>query len=168
MSTITMTNTDPGEGSSLSNDNYLAVYGGSSILDMFYPVGCFFETTDTNFDPNVVWGGVWVEDSAGRVTVAKDTGTFSTVGDTGGVESVSLSAAIGSGQGDPNSLAFCALGRNEWQKNHNYTYKVNGNGTWQQNGQFSHSTPVTEDNKNSRNVTVVQPYIVVKRWHRTA
>ena len=58
-----MSNTDPGEGSSLANDNYLAVYGGASILDIFYPVGSFYKTADLSFDPNVSWGGVWVEDT---------------------------------------------------------------------------------------------------------
>ena len=63
MSTITMTNIDPGEGASLQADNYLAVYGGMSLLDMFYPVGSSYKTHDINFDPNVSWGGVWVEDT---------------------------------------------------------------------------------------------------------
>lgn len=63
MSTITMTNTDPGEGSVLASDNYLAVYGGMSLLDMFYPVGTSYKTHDINFNPNVSWGGVWEEDT---------------------------------------------------------------------------------------------------------
>lgn len=27
----------------------------SELLDFFYPVGSFYETTDTNFDPNDSW-----------------------------------------------------------------------------------------------------------------
>ena len=54
MSTITMTNTDPGEGASLQSDNYVAVYGQKSLLDMFYPIGTYYETSDISFDPNVV------------------------------------------------------------------------------------------------------------------
>lgn len=57
-----MTNNDPGEGQPLSADNYLAVYGGSSLLDLFYPIGSTYKTYNTNFDPNVAWGGVWTED----------------------------------------------------------------------------------------------------------
>ena len=63
MSTIVMSNTDPGEGSPLQSDNFLAIYGGKSILDVFYPVGSFYKTADITFDPNVSWGGVWVEDT---------------------------------------------------------------------------------------------------------
>lgn len=39
------------------------------LLDVFYPVGSYYETSDTSFDPNVSWGGTWVEDTAGRVLI---------------------------------------------------------------------------------------------------
>lgn len=29
------------------------------MLDLFYPVGCYFETSDSSFDPNVSIGGTW-------------------------------------------------------------------------------------------------------------
>lgn len=31
-----------------------------------YPVGCYFETSNSNFDPNRIWGGEWEEVSTGR------------------------------------------------------------------------------------------------------
>lgn len=164
-SIITMTNTDPGEGSPLQSDNFLAVYGGQSLLDIFYPVGCYFETSDEDFDPNVVWGGIWEEDTGGRVTVAQDAGTFDTVGATGGQEDVRLSAAIGSGQSDAQSLAFIAENVNAYMSARKSTYKVNGS-SYNTSTNWSHSTPVTEFSKNVRNTTILQPYIVVKRWHR--
>lgn len=61
MSSITITNVDPGEGEPLEADHYLAVWGGQSTLDLFYPVGTTYKTYDTTFDPNVLWGGVWSE-----------------------------------------------------------------------------------------------------------
>lgn len=30
------------------------------ILDMFYPVGSYYETADSSFDPEANWGGTWV------------------------------------------------------------------------------------------------------------
>lgn len=59
--------------------------GGSGVLD-FYPVGSYYETSDSNFDPNLEWGGTWVEDTNGRVTVAHDgqDTDFDTIGGTGG------------------------------------------------------------------------------------
>lgn len=34
-----------------------------TILDC-YPVGSYYETSDTTFDPNIAWGGTWVEDTS--------------------------------------------------------------------------------------------------------
>lgn len=66
MSTIVMSNTDPGEGSPLQSDNFLAIYGGKSLLDMFYPVGSVYMSMDSSFDPNISWGGIWVKIESGR------------------------------------------------------------------------------------------------------
>lgn len=30
-----------------------------SIIDKIYPVGCFFDTTDSSFNPNTTFGGTW-------------------------------------------------------------------------------------------------------------
>lgn len=37
--------------------------GASGLLNMFYPVGSYYETSDSTFDPNVRWGGTWVQDT---------------------------------------------------------------------------------------------------------
>lgn len=131
-----------------------------SLLNVFYPVGSYYETSDTNFNPNTSWGGTWVEDSAGRVTVANDTGTFSTVGDTGGEETHTLvTAEIPS---------------------HNHEIHINiqhGDGQvvsgesltsgLQQGGRrrYSDWTDTTGGGQAHNNL---QPYVVVRRWHRTA
>ncbi len=31
----------------------------SSIIDMVYPIGTLYQTTDNSFDPNITFGGVW-------------------------------------------------------------------------------------------------------------
>lgn len=36
---------------------------GGNILDIFYPVGSYYETSDTTFNPNTAWGGTWVQDT---------------------------------------------------------------------------------------------------------
>ena len=41
-----------------------------SMIDRFYPVGSYYETSDTTFDPNVSWGGRWVLESEGQVHVS--------------------------------------------------------------------------------------------------
>ena len=66
----------------------------NGLIDIFYPVGSYYETSDTTFNPNTAWGGTWVEDSKGRSTVAKaDSGTFVTVGSTGGAETHKIASA---------------------------------------------------------------------------
>lgn len=55
----------------------------SAILDVFYPVGCYFETSDTTFNPNTSWGGTWallpqhnvVSATASPVTLAANSDT---------------------------------------------------------------------------------------------
>lgn len=34
----------------------------SLVLDAFYPVGSCYETTNTQFNPNIVWGGAWEQE----------------------------------------------------------------------------------------------------------
>ena len=51
-------------------------YAGSfkNIFDIFYPVGSYYETSDTTFDPNVAWGGTWSLETAGQVHISAGTG----------------------------------------------------------------------------------------------
>lgn len=28
------------------------------LLDMFYPIGSYYESSDPNFNPNISWGGL--------------------------------------------------------------------------------------------------------------
>lgn len=53
----------------------------SQILDMFYPVGTIYQTTDSTFDPEDKWGGTW-EYIKGRFLLS-DSNDY-TVGETGG------------------------------------------------------------------------------------
>ena len=53
-----------------------------SMIDRFYPVGSYYETSDTSFNPNVSWGGRWVLETEGKVHIGA--GSTYTVGNTGG------------------------------------------------------------------------------------
>ena len=44
-----------------------------TLLDLFYPVGTYYETSNSNFNPNESWGGTWVEDTKGYVTIGATT-----------------------------------------------------------------------------------------------
>ena len=136
-----------------------------SLLNVFYPVGSYYETSDTNFNPNTSWGGTWVEDTKGRVTVAKaDSGTFSTVGGTGGVESTSHRHWQSGGSDGGSYYDLTDSGVSEQGLDTRVTiaprltFLNSGSGT----------TTLRQSSTYDATVSALQPYIVVRRWHRTA
>lgn len=36
----------------------------------YYPIGSYYETSDTSFNPNTAWGGTWVLETEGQVHVS--------------------------------------------------------------------------------------------------
>lgn len=64
---------------------------GLTLLDLFYPVGTYYQTSNIDFNPNTMWGGQWVEDTEGETLVSRDTGIFNTVSKSVGSNSISLS-----------------------------------------------------------------------------
>lgn len=137
----------------------------SGLLSVFYPVGSFYETTDTSFDPNKAWGGTWTEDTAGRVLVAKDSGTFSTVGSTGGSETDTHRHWQSGGSDteymyDLTSTGVTAEGLSTRVRSG--VNKLTSDQLTASTGSMRQSS--TYDAASS----TVQPYIVIKRWHRTA
>lgn len=59
------------------------------VLDMFYPVGTIYQTTDSTFDPAEKWGGTW-ETIKGRFLLSDGNGY--TAGSTGGEATHTLTA----------------------------------------------------------------------------
>ena len=129
------------------------------LLDFIYPVGSYYETSDTSFNPNTAWGGTWLEDTKGRVTVALDSEDtdFDTINEIGGSKEL---------QEHVHKSLF---------------YQVRDGGSSGNGGGTYGNRPMLKGN-NASNVTTLwdgtssgtgdsgnlQPYVVVKRWHRTA
>ena len=122
-----------------------------------FPVGSYYETSDTSFDPNVTWGGTWVKDSKGRVTVALDDSDadFNTISKTGGEKT--------------HTLTKQELPKIDIKTYYATTSGGNGSGLV-----FGTSTG-NSDNALIKNVNYgdqphnnVQPFVVVVRWHRIA
>lgn len=149
-----------------------------AIVDLLYPVGTYISTSNTSFDPNTSLGGTWVKDVTGRVLVAKDSGTFSTVGSTGGVENKPRLTKNNFPEGkfsiyhiDNNDLtsAYHAAGMvtHTWN---NSNPNSNGKGQGAEDAAatnkmawdyyFGKSTP--------DQITNMAAYIVVIYWHRIA
>lgn len=125
------------------------------LLDIFYPIGSYYETSDTSFNPNTAWGGTWVKDSKGRVTVALDDSDadFNTISKTGGEKTHTLTV---------NEMPSHVHGIQTWHDGgatngvQAYEAKTAGPVT---------STMSTGGNQPHNNL---QPFVVVVRWHRTA
>lgn len=135
------------------------------ILDVFYPVGSYYETSDTSFNPNTAWGGTWQEDTAGRITIAYNSSDndFKPVGHTGGSKTHTQTT-------DEVAPHTHQLWIENDQTGGDYGLSQN-NMVWQKtknnwaNGQFG----VNRTNVNTAQpMNIMNPYVVVKRWHRTA
>lgn len=125
-----------------------------ALFDFVYPVGSYYETSDTAFDPNTTWGGTWSLEAEGLVHIGA--GSNYTVGDTGGE-------------------ATHILTINE-MPSHSHTTGIQGSSAGAMNSGNS-SAQVLFNQAAGVNTTAtgggqahnnMQPYIVVNRWHRTA
>lgn len=146
---------------------------GSPLI--YYPVGSYYETSDSTFNPNNEWGGTWVKDSAGRVTIAQDTTQteFDTVGEAGGEKAHTLIA---------NELPKIegSFDIRPWRSGTtNGATQVNATGVFgretgssqtgvQTSGASATSFKTTMSFGNDQAHNNLQPYIVVVRWHRIA
>lgn len=197
--------------SSLALENY--THELRTIFNLFYPKGSYYETSlpstptsghsyeDDNltnaeiadcgnswFDPRIVWGGTWVKDSAGRVTVAIDTSNtaLDTIGKTGGNTNAIIpyhnhgftNPTIASSGAHVHTLNLRNAGTSGNRATNNVTYGASGHDYQNSNpfvssGSHSHtysasgSVGYAGTNGNTINANL-QPYIVVNRWHRTA
>lgn len=175
-------------------DAHTAIDGmTATIRDMFYPVGSYYETSDSSFNPNTAWGGVWSLEAAGKVHIGAGTGY--TIGATGGNKdavipyhnhSVSAFNTGGMSANASHRHGIEIKRSNAEAANYGLVYSsggfndrvfitspsVNGQNTMETS--VAHTHQVGAHNTNyagtSGNLTNanMQPYIVVNRWHRTA
>lgn len=148
--------------------------GGSKLLDFFYPVGTYYETSNASFNPNTTWGGTWVEDSKGFVTIGADVN-----GDAGLTQAGLLSVNVNEKVGE----AKHTLSVTEIPSHYHYVHmSAGGSGTGSDyangyTGKDHSSAFVPEKNSvysstsaigNNQAHNNTQPSIGVRRWHRTA
>jgi len=134
-------------------------YAGNltSIFDIFYPVGSYYETSDTSFDPNVTWGGTWSLETEGLVHIGA--GANYAVGATGGEAT--------------HTLTVDEIPAHSHIRNRNSGYDNNfatGSGrTIPTNNSVGNQGNIrTADTGGGQAHNNMQPYVVVNRWHRTA
>ena len=127
-----------------------------SMLNMFYPVGSYYETSDSTFNPNTSWGGTWELETEGLVHIGS--GTNYTIGNTGGEKTHTLTTNEMPSHSHTYTIygvADSITGQGAYQ---NYIY-ASGAGT---------TNPSTSSKGGGQAHNNMQPYVVVNRWHRTA
>ena len=132
---------------------------GKELFDWFYPIGSYYETSDTNFNPTTAgWYGTWVEDTKGETLVSRNSGTFKNVGDVVGEENHQLTI-------EEMPSHYHEIGR-PFFKFAELQYGLFGDvfkgDKWQDATQ---QTNTVGGNKPHNNI---QPSKVCIRWHRTA
>lgn len=126
----------------------------------YYPIGAYFETSDSTFDPNTVWGGTWVSESNSYVEDITTRNVEGTIGHNFG-SSATLSA--------PNIAGYTFV---QWTNVFSNTWVGTiypANPTVQNNAYFFVSTYASPGGTGSFVATALYKKVVTKyRWHRTS
>ena len=161
----------------------------ADFTDFFYPVGSYYETSDTSFDPNVSWGGTWQLETEGQVHISSGTnyavsGALANTTD-GGASTVTLTTSeIPSHTHGSKSLVGGFTSRRLYSDYQNIY--VDGICSVSLKTQTASSViQGASPNQNPDKITInathehdsvggggahnnMPPYIIVNRWHRTA
>ncbi len=144
------------------------------MLDFFYPVGSYYETSDTAFDPNEKWGGTWELELAGQVHVSAGTGYSVSGAETntsdGGASTVTLSTEqMPSHTHTQNSHSHHVS--STFVRYINKSAIIGSGSSYrffsEDSGLYTDSATATNQNTGGGEAhNNMQPYIVVNRWHR--
>lgn len=163
--TVTMEDDVSVDGASVFNGGVSAKDANGTLralFDFIHPVGSYYETSDTSFDPNTTWGGTWVLETEGQVHISAGStygvsGALTNTSD-GGEKTHTLS--VSEMPSHTHAIYYYNASGN---KSFGYQY---GNKGYQSNEATSSSGIVNTGGGGAHNN--MQPYIIVNRWHRTA
>lgn len=167
------------------------------LVDFFYPIGSYYETTDTDFDPNTTWGGTWELEAEGLVHISAGENYAVSVNDKDGGASQITYTPAGTNSGgavQSHTLTVAEMPSHTHASRITVTYNGNAgnyrssfatNSNWWNNGAGGydtnnnvrstgggkgHSHEFTPPTFTGEEATLdnMQPYKIVNRWHRTA
>lgn len=150
------------------------------MLEAIYPVGSYYETSNTEFNPNGVFLGVWILETEGQVHVSSGenyvvSGALTNVTD-GGEDRVTLSIEEMPShthvQEQHSHPGIYNENNTEMRSGSDYCQSGNISGVGANSAATSkiHTANATAVNNNTggdMSHENMQPYIVVNRWHRT-
>lgn len=131
-----------------------------SLVDFFYPIGSYYETSDTTFDPNESWGGTWVQETAGQVHVSAGTGYAVSGANTNTSDGGEVTHTLTVNEMPAHQHSVTLANQGTMYSAIPFTYGTNNGGRVA--GDFVSSEGGGQAHNN------MQSYIVVNRWHRTA
>ena len=127
------------------------------LFDFLYPVGCYFETSNTNWTPQSAgWYGIWQREDDGTVLVSyKSSGAFNKT----------IETIVGS---ETHTLTISEMPTHSHYAK-GWAAVVDGSGSYITLGGAGVSRTYATDNTGGGNAhSIVQTSKVVYRWHRTA
>ena len=149
-----------------SSQMYISAEGSPLI---YYPVGSYYETSDTSFDPNVTWGGTWELETEGQVHISSGANYVIA----GGLTNTSDGGATTS-KTQNHTLTIAEIPAHSHSITNWSMSKIYAKGTAYYATAYTSGTSTSTANAggggahNHGSVSTMQPYIVVNRWHRTA
>lgn len=146
-----------------------------ALFDFIHPVGSYYETSDTSFDPNVTWGGTWSLEAAGQVHVSAGTGytvagALTNTSDGGEATHTLNTTEIPQHQhtvGGNNQYFWTTPQGGTAPSRHTVSSGSGAANMLRAPDAIARYT-VTDNAGSGGAHNNMQPYIVVNRWHRTA
>lgn len=134
----------------------------SALLDLFYPVGSYYVTSDVDFNPNESWGGTWNLDNDGTALVSQSL-------ETGSLFNKDLGTVVGNekfvmnlGQLPEHTALTRETKAGEWSLGTWEVHNPNEN-RYGANLQGYNDAPDGGDP-----ISLIRPSKIVNRWHREA
>lgn len=145
-----------------------------ALFDFIHPVGSYYETSDTSFNPNTTWGGTWVLETEGQVHISAGSnyvvsGALTNISD-GGEETHTLTTdEMPSHSHNPangTAYAFVETDATSTLSRRSAGGSATANYVTSTASFYRHTATHATGGGQAHNI--MQPYIVVNRWHRTA
>lgn len=157
----------------LINSVWLRTSGvGGTDYQSLYPVGSVYINASVNTDPATLLGfGTWTALGTGRVLIGQDTGDskFNTMGETGGAETINIRHMHYTSMGFDGNRFY---GRADSSYHPNYGSRVITDNVVHVNktggGSVGGLREAETSDSLSTSQSIMNPYVVVKMWYRSA
>lgn len=138
------------------------------LVDLIYPVGSYYHTSDSEFNPNTAWGGTWVLENDGTNLVSKSN-------ETGSIFNADIGIIVGEEKHNHAlNSAYAMIGTDassntldsiKYVEGYTYNSLAKAQSFSFTSGTTTSATALGGQTDSSNNV---QPSKITNRWHRTA